>query len=109
MDYYDGSGGVALFAWLVLLPSSSCFAHRGYVLGSWFLMKIFDKAGVQGRWRAWVPVYNTDDLLKLGDLNPWLVLCCGAAASCSAGCRCSARCIGLAAFSTRCWPRGASG
>ncbi|MGK9221565.1 large exoprotein [Microbacterium sp. SA156] len=45
-----------------------------YVLGSWFLMKIFDKAGVQGRWRAWVPVYNMMVFFKLGDLSPWLVL-----------------------------------
>ena len=37
-------------------------------------MKIFDKAGVQGRWRAWVPVYNTLIFVKLGDLNPWWLL-----------------------------------
>ncbi|MFT4220566.1 MAG: DUF5684 domain-containing protein, partial [Microbacterium sp.] len=45
-----------------------------YVVGSWFLMKIFDKAGVQGKWRAWVPVYSSMVLFKLGDLSPWLVL-----------------------------------
>ncbi len=28
----------------------------GYVLTSLFLMKVFEKAGVQGKWRAWVPV-----------------------------------------------------
>ncbi len=50
------------------------FALATYVLGSWFLMKIFDKAGVQGRWRAWVPVYNLTIFSKLGDLSPWLVL-----------------------------------
>ena len=33
-------------------------------------MRIFEKAGVQGKWRAWVPVYNTLMLAKLGDLNP---------------------------------------
>jgi hypothetical protein len=45
-----------------------------YVISSWFLMKIFDKAGVQGRWRAWVPVYNLLVFAKLGDLSPWVML-----------------------------------
>jgi hypothetical protein len=37
-------------------------------------MKIFDKAGVQGRWRAWVPIYNYMVFSKLGDLSPWVFL-----------------------------------
>ena len=37
-------------------------------------MKVFEKAGVQGKWRAWVPVYNTLIFVKLGDLNPWWLL-----------------------------------
>ena len=37
-------------------------------------MKIFEKAGVQGKWRAWVPVYNFMVFSKLGDLSPWLIL-----------------------------------
>lgn len=45
-----------------------------YVVSSYFLMRIFDKAGVQGQWRAWVPVYNSMVFFKLGDLSPWLVL-----------------------------------
>ena len=45
-----------------------------YEHSAWFLMKIFDKAGVQGRWRACVPVYNFMVFLKLGDLSPWLIL-----------------------------------
>lgn len=70
-NYYDGGSiglliGLAFF-WLI-------FAVGAYVLTSWFLMKIFDKAGVQGRWRAWVPVYNYMVFSKLGDLSPWLVL-----------------------------------
>lgn len=75
---YDGASAAAFlilgFFWFV-------FAVAFYVVGSWFLMKIFDKAGVQGRWRAWVPVYNTLIFTKLGDLNPWwlLVLWGGAA------------------------------
>lgn len=45
-----------------------------YVIGSFFLMKIFDKAGVQGKWRAWVPVYNFMVFAKLGDVSPWVML-----------------------------------
>ncbi|MCO5953220.1 DUF5684 domain-containing protein [Microbacterium yannicii] len=74
MDYNDGSGAGALIAWLVLAPLLFLFAIAGYIIASWFLMKIFDKAGVQGRWRAWVPVYNTLIFVKLGDLNPWWLL-----------------------------------
>jgi len=70
-DYYDGAG-LALFG--VLFFILTIFALAAYVLGSWFLMKIFDKAGVQGGWRAWVPVYNLMIFSKLGDLSPWLVL-----------------------------------
>ena len=74
MDYNDGGGAGALIAWLVIAPFFFLLVIAGYVIGSWFLMKIFDKAGVQGRWRAWVPVYNTLIFVKLGDLNPWWLL-----------------------------------
>lgn len=72
-DYYgyDGlSGGavVALILVYTILPLAI------YALYSWFYMKIFEKAGVQGKWRAWVPVYSTMIFYKLGDLSPWLVL-----------------------------------
>ena len=50
------------------------FAIGAYILSSIFLMKIFEKAGVQGKWRAWVPVYNFMVFSKLGDLSPWLIL-----------------------------------
>jgi hypothetical protein len=56
-----------IFFWLI-------FAVGFYILSSIFLMKIFDKAGVQGRWRAWVPIYNFMVFSKLGDLSPWLIL-----------------------------------
>jgi hypothetical protein len=69
-DY--GYGG--LVAWLVILPFLFLLAIVGYVLTSLFLMKIFEKAGVQGKWRAWVPIYNTLIFVKLGDLNPWWLL-----------------------------------
>lgn len=71
-DDYGVGGLVAL--WLVLLPFLFLLAIAGYVITSWFLMKIFEKAGVQGKWRAWVPVYNTLIFVKLGDLNPWWLL-----------------------------------
>ncbi|MGF3030584.1 DUF5684 domain-containing protein [Microbacterium alcoholitolerans] len=75
MDYYDpyGYGGlVALFAviGLILLILGPVM----YVVMSLFLMKLFEKAGVEGKWRAWVPVYNAMIFFKLGDMSPWLVL-----------------------------------
>ncbi|WP_230114632.1 large exoprotein, partial [Microbacterium oxydans] len=69
--YYDGVSAAALLG-IVLV--SVIIGLAGYVIGSLFLMKIFEKAGVQGKWRAWVPVYNTMIFFKLGDLSPWLVL-----------------------------------
>lgn len=72
--YDDGSGAAALAFFLVLLPIFFLIAIAGYVIGSIFLMKIFEKAGVQGKWRAWIPVYNTLIFVKLGDLNPWWLL-----------------------------------
>ncbi|MBD3943376.1 large exoprotein [Microbacterium sp. NEAU-LLC] len=74
MGYDDGSGFGALIAWLIIAPFLFLLAIAGYVIGSWFLMKVFDKAGVQGRWRAWVPVYNSMVAAKLGDLSPWVML-----------------------------------
>lgn len=70
-DYPDGAyaGLLVAFALFWFL-----FAIALYVISSFFLMKIFDKAGVQGRWRAWVPIYNYMVFSKLGDLSPWLIL-----------------------------------
>lgn len=68
---YDG-GALALLAAFAIF--FTFFGLAFYVIGSLFLMKIFEKAGVQGKWRAWVPVYNTMIFFKLGDLSPWLVL-----------------------------------
>ena len=73
MDDYYGyglSGGAAIA--LILLYTVVPLAI--YALYAWFYMKIFEKAGVQGKWRAWVPVYNTMIFYKLGDLSPWIVL-----------------------------------
>ena len=72
-DYGDSGGGyLALLAVFGLFLTIIGIAI--YIVASWFLMKIFDKAGVQGRWRAWVPIYNTMVFSKLGDLSPWLIL-----------------------------------
>ena len=70
-DNFDGSG-LALLAALSLFWT--IFAIGFYILSSIFLMKIFEKAGVQGKWRAWVPIYNYMVFSKLGDLSPWLIL-----------------------------------
>jgi hypothetical protein len=73
MNDYDGYGAMIAF-WLILAPILLLFALVGYIVGSFFLMKVFEKAGVQGKWRAWVPVYNALVLAKLGDLSPWVML-----------------------------------
>lgn len=69
-DYGVGYAGLLLaYSFVIFL-----IAVAGYVLASLFYMKIFQKAGVQGGWRAWIPVYNMMIFFKLGDLSPWLVL-----------------------------------
>jgi hypothetical protein len=74
MDYNDYGYGSMLAFWLLLAPILLIFAIAGYVIGSFFLMRVFEKAGVQGKWRAWVPVYNSLVAAKLGDLSPWVML-----------------------------------
>lgn len=69
----DSTAG-ALAVLFILLPVLFIFAIAGYVVGSFFMMKLFQKAGVQGGWRAWVPVYNVLILAKLGDFSPWVLL-----------------------------------
>jgi hypothetical protein len=95
-DDYDGVGGLVALA--ILLPFILVFAIAGYVLTSWFLMKIFEKAGVQGKWRAWVPVYNTLIFVKLGDLNPWWLLILWGASAVLGWIPVIGPLIGLAAF-----------
>jgi hypothetical protein len=69
---YDPSNGAAVAAALAIFGVIYfLFFVALYVVASLFYMRLFDKAGVQGRWRAWVPVYNMMVFLKLGDLNPW--------------------------------------
>ncbi|SFI40132.1 MULTISPECIES: DUF5684 domain-containing protein [Microbacterium] len=71
MDYNDGPGIAAVLALGFLF---FVLAVALWVVTSFFLMRIFDKAGVQGKWRAWVPIYNYMVFSKLGDLSPWLIL-----------------------------------
>src|SRR6187200_26343 len=66
--------GAMVALWLLLLPIIFIFGIAFYVIGSFFLMRVFEKAGVQGKWRAWVPVYQSMVLAKLGDLSPWVML-----------------------------------
>ena len=94
--YYNDGASIGLliffaFFWII-------FAAAGYVLTSFFLMRIFDKAGVQGKWRAWVPVYNGMIFLKLGDLSPWLLLYAIGAAILLGWIPVIGQLIGLAAF-----------
>jgi hypothetical protein len=70
-DYSD-TGAYAFLG--IMLVFGFLIAIVGYVLVALFLMKIFEKAGVQGKWRAWVPVYNYLVFAKLGDVSPWVVL-----------------------------------
>lgn len=63
-----------LFGSLVLLTTGLIFFAGGYLLWSFFTMRLFQKAGVQGAWRAWVPFYSQMIFLKLGDVNPFLFL-----------------------------------
>jgi hypothetical protein len=77
-DYSDGTA-LALYAGLALFWF--IFAIGFYILASIFLMKIFEKAGVQGKWRAWIPIYNYMVFSKLGDLSPWLILIAFAASA----------------------------
>ena len=68
---YNDNSAALLAALLGLILVMAFFGVVFYVISSIFLMKIFEKAGVHGKWRAWVPVYNTMVFAKLGDLNPW--------------------------------------
>src|SRR4051812_30488281 len=74
MDYNDYGYGGLVALWLILLPILFVLFIAAYVIGAFFLMKVFEKAGVQGKWRAWVPVYNSLVAAKLGDLSPWVML-----------------------------------
>jgi len=62
-------GFIAVFFGVFLL-----IGIAAYVVSSIFYNKLFEKAGVEGKWRGWVPVYREMVFVKLGDLNPWWLL-----------------------------------
>ena len=68
--YYSGAWGAILGAFFISFAIGIAFC----VVSCIFLDKIFAKAGVEGSWRAWVPIYNYMVFMKLGDMSPWLVL-----------------------------------
>ncbi|MDT0115627.1 DUF5684 domain-containing protein [Microbacterium sp. PRF11] len=70
---YGTSGAEAAFVAVTYL-FIFLFSIIGYLISAFLLMKVFDKAGVQGKWRAWVPIYNYIVFAKLGDISPWVVL-----------------------------------
>lgn len=74
LAYGDYNSGLEAAIVGVLYLFGFLLSIIGYLIASFLLMKVFDKAGVQGRWRAWVPIYNTLVLAKLGDMSPWIVL-----------------------------------
>lgn len=67
-------GSSAVAGYLAFMAFVLVFSIVLYVVSAFFMSKVFDKAGVDGQWRAWVPGYNLMVFLKLGDLSPWLVL-----------------------------------
>lgn len=70
-DDFSSSIAAAYVAGLMMM---FVFIVIYYVVLAFLLMKLFDKAGVQGKWRAWVPIYNFMVFSKLGDLSPWPIL-----------------------------------
>lgn len=73
-DSYGSTSGAEAAFLAVAYLFIFLFSIAGYLISSFLLMKVFEKAGVQGKWRAWVPVYNYLVFAKLGDVSPWVVL-----------------------------------
>ncbi|MDR6198961.1 hypothetical protein QE374_000870 [Microbacterium sp. SORGH_AS428] len=72
-DYgYSGAAFLGFFA--VFFGVFLLIGLAAYVVSSIFYNKLFEKAGVEGKWRGWVPVYREMVFVKLGDLNPWWLL-----------------------------------
>lgn len=72
----DGSAAGAAAALLFTVIFSAVYlllVVAIYVVSSWFLSKIFVKAGEPG-WKGWVPVYNSWTFLELGGQAGWWAL-----------------------------------
>jgi hypothetical protein len=66
-DPFTGMGAAfgAMFAALAVILIVPLII--AYVLFSVFYMKLFEKAGVNDKWRAWIPVYREMIFFKIGD------------------------------------------
>ncbi|WP_058625112.1 DUF5684 domain-containing protein, partial [Microbacterium testaceum] len=73
-DPYGASDAAGLAALGALYAFGAVIGLIGYVISAFLLMKVFERAGVEGKWRAWVPVYNYMVFAKLGDISPWAIL-----------------------------------
>ncbi|MDB5177802.1 MAG: hypothetical protein JWO61_185 [Candidatus Saccharibacteria bacterium] len=58
---------------IAIIIGAIIFAVVLYVVFSYFLSKIFKKAGEDG-WKAWVPIYNNWVFLELGGQKGWIAL-----------------------------------
>lgn len=72
--YYEDNSGAIVAVVLAAIVFSLIIAAALYVVTSIFYARLFAKAGVQGTWRGWVPIYRELIFVKLGDLNPWWLL-----------------------------------
>ncbi|MDQ1122811.1 DUF5684 domain-containing protein [Microbacterium trichothecenolyticum] len=72
-EYGTTTGAEAVFG-VVFFVFAVVLSLAGYLIGSFLLMKVFEQAGVEGKWRAWVPVYNVMVFAKLGDITPWAIV-----------------------------------
>jgi hypothetical protein len=78
---YDGSeelaailgGGAAIFGG-VMLVVSLLLGFGMYIFTSLALMTIAKRLNYENGWFAWIPILNIVLMLKMGDMNPWLVL-----------------------------------
>ncbi|MDQ1073846.1 MULTISPECIES: DUF5684 domain-containing protein [Microbacterium] len=73
-DPYGASDAAGLAALGALYAFSAVLGLIGYAITAFLAMKVFERAGVEGKWRAWVPVYNYMVFAKLGDVSPWVIL-----------------------------------
>jgi len=70
---YDGSYGLIIAIYIVVVLVSLLIALAFYVVMSIALSRFFAKVGVEP-WIAWVPFYNTWKWLEVGGQAGWLSL-----------------------------------
>jgi len=74
MDSYSTDNGAYLAILAATVIVTLIIVLAVYVISAIFLTKVFAKAGVSTPAVAWIPVYNSLILAKLGDVNPWAYL-----------------------------------